>query len=117
MIYFCKLVSKITHLPSNQYDLSVSLSCWANYTFRVIAYNRFGASDPSPVSVSMCSTSPCQPKINPMGVRASTTQSNPLVIEWDVRIRLFSLFVLLKESLFEIIECTGHQMGCTKILV
>jgi len=79
------LVFRTTHLPSNQYDLRVSLSCWANYTFRVIAYNRVGASDPSPISESMCSTTTCRPRANPVGVRAYTTQFIPLLIEWDVR--------------------------------
>ncbi|CAF4330504.1 unnamed protein product, partial [Adineta steineri] len=74
---------KTTHLPSNQYNLLVSLSCWANYTFRVIAYNRVGASDPSPISESMCTTTTCRPKTNPLGVKASATQSSPLLIEWD----------------------------------
>ncbi len=91
------LVFKTTHLPSNQYDLNVILSCWANYTFRIIAYNRVGASDPSPISESMCTTSPCQPKTNPVGVRASTTQSIPLLIEWEVRTHLFLLFFFRKK--------------------
>ncbi|CAF4169795.1 unnamed protein product [Rotaria sp. Silwood2] len=72
-----------THIPSNQNDLRVSLSCWANYTFRVIAYNRVGASDSSPISESMCTTKTCRPKTNPIGIKASTTQSIPLLIEWD----------------------------------
>lgn len=78
------LVFKTTHLPSNQYDLQVPLPCWGNYTFRLIAYNRIGASEPSLVSQSMCSTETCRPKSNPTGVRASTTQTLPLLIEWDV---------------------------------
>ncbi|CAF4028111.1 unnamed protein product [Rotaria sordida] len=72
-----------TNIPSNQNDLRVSLSCWANYTFRIIAYNRVGASDASPISESMCTTKTCRPKTNPIGVKASTTQSVPLLIEWD----------------------------------
>jgi hypothetical protein len=90
-LYF-SVVFKTTHLPSNQYDLRVLLSCWANYTFRVIAYNRIGSSDPSPVSGSMCTTSTCQPKTNPVDVKASTTQSAPLLIEWDVRTNSFACF-------------------------
>jgi hypothetical protein len=84
---FFLLVYRTTRLPSNQYDLRVTLSCWANYTFRVIAFNRVGASDPSPISESMCSTSTCRPRSNPVGVRAYTTQFIPLLIEWDVRKR------------------------------
>lgn len=83
---------KTTHLPSNQYDLLVSLSCWANYTFRVIAYNLVGPSDPSPVSLSMCTTKTCRPKANPAGVKTSSTQTVPLLIEWDVRINSFIFY-------------------------
>ena len=46
-----------------------------------------GASDPSPVSESMCATTTCRPMMNPVDVRASATQSVPLLIQWDVRIR------------------------------
>ncbi|UJR16314.1 hypothetical protein I4U23_003220 [Adineta vaga] len=77
------MIFRTTRLPSNQYDLRVTLSCWANYTFRVIAYNRVGASDPSAISESMCSTTTCRPRSNPVGVRAYTTQFIPLLIEWD----------------------------------
>lgn len=86
------LAFKTTHLPPNQNDLRVSLSCSANYTFRVIAYNQIGASDPSPISKSMCSTSTCRPETNPSSVKASMTQSKPLVIEWDVRTCLILIF-------------------------
>lgn len=90
----CNLVFRTTRLPSNQYDLRVSLSCWANYTFRVIAYNRIGASDPSPISEFMCTTTTCRPRSNPVGVKAYTTQFIPLLIEWDVRTYKY-LFPLL----------------------
>jgi hypothetical protein len=95
-IFICLffLVYRTTRLPSNQYDLRVTLSCWANYTFRVIAFNRVGASDPSPISESMCSTSTCRPRSNPVGVRAYTTQFIPLLIEWDVRKRNYFLIAL-----------------------
>ncbi|CAF0804833.1 unnamed protein product [Rotaria sordida] len=77
------IIYRTTRLPSNQYDLRVTLSCWANYTFRVIAYNRIGASDPSAISESMCSTTTCRPRSNPVGVKAYTTPFIPLLIEWD----------------------------------
>ncbi|CAF1215999.1 unnamed protein product [Adineta ricciae] len=76
-------IFKTTHLPANQNDLRVALACWTNYTFRIIAYNRIGASDPSPISESMCSTKACRPKTNPEQVKASATQSSPLLIEWE----------------------------------
>ncbi|CAF4950122.1 unnamed protein product, partial [Rotaria magnacalcarata] len=72
-----------THIPSSQNDLSASLSCWANYTFRVIAYNRIGASDASPISEPLCTTRTCRPKTNPEGVKSSTAQSALLLIEWE----------------------------------
>ncbi|CAF2121861.1 unnamed protein product [Rotaria magnacalcarata] len=77
------IIDRTTRLPSNQYDLRVTLSCWANYTFRIIAYNRIGASDPSAISESMCTTTTCRPRSNPVGVKAFTTQFIPLLIEWD----------------------------------
>ncbi|CAF0900446.1 unnamed protein product, partial [Didymodactylos carnosus] len=76
-------VFRTTHLPSNQNDIRVSLSCWANYTFRVIAYNRVGASNPSPISETMCTTTTCRPQRNPVGVKSYTTQFSFLTIEWD----------------------------------
>ena len=92
LLCFIISVFRTTRLPSNQYDLRVTLSCWANYTFRVIAYNRVGASDPSPVSESMCTTGTCRPKTNPIGVKASTTQYAPLLIQWDVRQKKINFF-------------------------
>lgn len=86
------LVFNTTHLPSNQNNLNVLLSCWANYTFRIIAYNRVGASDPSPISASMCTTKTCRPKTNPVNVKASTTLAVPLLIEWDVSTNTFHNF-------------------------
>jgi hypothetical protein len=110
------LVFKTTHLPSNQNDLRVSLSCWANYTFRVIAYNRVGVSEPSPVSESMCTTGRCRPKTNPVDVKASATQSAPLLIEWEVR-KKFSAFLFLNIFLFNILEYAFNKMGFTEVLV
>ncbi|CAF4209111.1 unnamed protein product [Rotaria socialis] len=79
---FC-LAFNTTHIPSSQNDLRVSLSCWANYTFRVIAYNRIGASEASPTSEPLCTTKTCRPKTNPEGIKSSTAQSALLLIEWE----------------------------------
>jgi len=107
---------KTKHLPANQNDLRVVLSCWTNYTFRVIAYNHIGASDPSPVYQSVCTTSTCQPKYNPTNVRALTSQTQPLIIEWEVRINSIVLSFLFS-IVTNPIEFTGNKMGCTGILV
>jgi len=71
-------------IPGTQSDLTIPLSCWANYTFRIKAVNRLGESDPSEISSVPCYTNPCRPSRQPIGVRAFGNTSNNLIITWNV---------------------------------
>ncbi|XP_025162697.1 neuroglian isoform X2 [Harpegnathos saltator] len=59
----------------------VAMSPWANYTFRVLAWNKIGTSLPSPHS-EVCTTSPDVPYRNPDNVIGKGTTPQNLVISW-----------------------------------
>ncbi|XP_023211020.1 neuroglian-like [Centruroides sculpturatus] len=63
--------------------VSVSMTPWANYTFRVIARNKIGPSAPSAHSTN-CSTPPDVPYRNPDNVKGRGTRKDNLVISWTV---------------------------------
>lgn len=62
------------------------MSPWANYTFRVIAWNKIGPSAPSAHS-DVCTTQPEVPHKNPDNVEGEGDQPNNLVIRWTVSIK------------------------------
>ncbi|EDW07901.2 neuroglian isoform X1 [Drosophila mojavensis] len=68
-------------VPSTDFSFVVQMSPWANYTFRVIAYNKIGPSEPSGHS-DMCTTQPDVPYKNPDNVVGQGTEPNNLVISW-----------------------------------
>lgn len=68
-------------VPSTELSFVVDMSPWANYTFRVISYNKIGASPPSAHS-DVCTTQPDVPYKNPENVAAQGTEPNNLVISW-----------------------------------
>lgn len=59
------------------------MSPWANYTFRIIAWNKIGNSPPSAHS-DVCTTLPEVPHKNPDNVEGEGDQPNNLVIRWTV---------------------------------
>lgn len=63
--------------------LQVPMSPWANYTFRIVAWNKIGQSTPSPHS-DMCTTQPEVPHKNPDNVIGEGDQPDNLVIKWTV---------------------------------
>ena len=67
---------------------NISLSPWVNYTFRVIAYNKIGESDPSFPTPTVCSTKDAVPDTNPQNLRTIGDRKGELHIEWTVS-RLF----------------------------
>lgn len=72
------------------------MSPWANYTFRVLAWNKIGQSLPSEHS-SICTTQPDVPKKNPKNVEGKGTEPNNLVITWTVRkIFFYKYYIITK---------------------
>lgn len=70
-------------IPATDQTYSIPMSPWANYTFRVIAYNKIGASLPSAHS-TVCTTQPDVPYNNPSNVMGNGTTPQNMVITWTV---------------------------------
>ena len=70
-------------VPPGDTSFKVSMTPWANYTFRVIARNKVGNSAPSEAS-STCSTPADVPFKNPDNVEGRGTTPSNLVIYWTI---------------------------------
>lgn len=68
-------------VPATDQTYSVPMSPWANYTYRVISWNKIGPSLPSPHS-EICTTLPDVPYKNPDNVIGKGTTPQNLVISW-----------------------------------
>ncbi|ODN00103.1 Neuroglian [Orchesella cincta] len=68
-------------VPATETSYTVSMSPWANYTFRVIARNKIGPSIPS-LHSEVCLTSPDVPYKNPDNVKGHGSSPSNLVISW-----------------------------------
>lgn len=68
-------------VPATDFTYNVPMSPWANYTFRVIAFNKIGPSLPSGHSEA-CTTQPDVPYKNPDDVKGEGTLPTNLVISW-----------------------------------
>lgn len=68
-------------VPSSEYTYTVGMSPWANYTFRVIAWNKIDQSGPSDHS-QVCTTQEDVPYKNPENVEGKGTEPNNMVIRW-----------------------------------
>ncbi|KAK4296763.1 hypothetical protein Pmani_030767 [Petrolisthes manimaculis] len=69
-------------VPAASTQFNINLSPWTNYTFRVIARNKIGPSQPSEHS-SMCTTPYDVPYKNPDGVEGKGSTPHDLVIKWS----------------------------------
>ncbi|XP_054168536.1 neuroglian-like isoform X2 [Oppia nitens] len=69
------------NIPAPDTKFKVAMSPWANYTFRVIARNKIGSSEPSGSS-AMCSTQEEVPHRNPENVVGRGTAPDNLLIRW-----------------------------------
>ncbi|XP_048489016.1 neuroglian isoform X2 [Plutella xylostella] len=70
------------NVPAIDTSWTVDLSPWANYTFRVIAWNKIGPSMPSSHS-EVCTTQPDVPYKNPDNVEGKGTDPSNMVISWS----------------------------------
>ncbi|KAI4487248.1 hypothetical protein M0804_005397 [Polistes exclamans] len=68
-------------VPATEQSYSVPMSPWANYTFRVLAWNKIGKSLPSSHS-DICTTLSDVPYRNPDNVMGNGTTPQNLVISW-----------------------------------
>ncbi|KAM5170645.1 neuronal cell adhesion molecule isoform 2-T2 [Mantella aurantiaca] len=71
-----------TKVSGTQTTASLSLSPFVNYSFRVIAVNEIGRSDPS-VPSERYMTKAAEPDTNPSGVKGLGTEPDNLVITWN----------------------------------
>ncbi|RLU17562.1 hypothetical protein DMN91_009798 [Ooceraea biroi] len=69
-------------VPATEQTHLVPMSPWANYTFRVLAWNKIGPSTPSAHSHVICTTLPDVPFKNPDNVMGNGTTPQNLVISW-----------------------------------
>ncbi|PVD25027.1 hypothetical protein C0Q70_15524 [Pomacea canaliculata] len=67
----------------SDYNVSnVSLTSWANFTFRVIAYNQIGESEPSFPTLITCKTRPDRPRMHPQNLQTIGDRPGYLHIKW-----------------------------------
>ncbi|XP_041852860.1 neuronal cell adhesion molecule-like isoform X14 [Melanotaenia boesemani] len=71
----------LTEVPGTKTTAHLKLSPYVHYTFRVLALNEVGLSEPSSPS-RMYKTDPAAPDENPTGVQGFGTDHNNLVISW-----------------------------------
>ncbi|XP_024138460.1 neuronal cell adhesion molecule isoform X14 [Oryzias melastigma] len=79
----------LTHVPGTRTSANLKLSPHVHYTFRVLALNNVGWSQPSTPS-QMYKTDPAAPDENPTGVQGLGTEPNNLIISWKPLTRLQS---------------------------
>ncbi|XP_052322302.1 neuronal cell adhesion molecule-like isoform X12 [Oncorhynchus keta] len=71
----------LTHVPGGKTTAHLELSPYVHYSFRVLALNAVGLSDPSNPS-HMYKTNPAAPDENPSGVKGFGTEHDNLMILW-----------------------------------
>ena len=74
----------VSNVSQNECSSMVTLSPYGNYTFRVLARNEFGLSDPSEHTANTCMEPPAIPDKNPENVVGEGDEPNNLVIFWTV---------------------------------
>jgi len=73
-----------TQLPRDRHYQRIALSPWGNYTFRVLAQNVAGVSEPSAPTRHVCTTAPDVPHINPHRVCTRNLRPHSLAVTWQV---------------------------------
>ena len=81
------------NISQNDRAITVQMAPYANYTFRVLARNKIGTSDPSLPSKTICSLLDKQepPYKNPDNVIGEGDQPDNLVIFWTVSVRVINI--------------------------
>ncbi|XP_076310112.1 neuroglian-like [Tachypleus tridentatus] len=69
------------NVPPTDTHFKVLMSPWTNYTFRVVAFNKIGSSQPSEHS-KQCSTPLDTPHKHPSNVKGEGTNPDNIVISW-----------------------------------
>ena len=62
----------------------INLSPWGTYSFRILANNDVGFSEPSLPTKTQCTTPPERPGSNPKNGRTLTYTKGKLIISWTV---------------------------------
>ncbi|PVD25356.1 hypothetical protein C0Q70_15856 [Pomacea canaliculata] len=75
-------------IPGDRHEFFVDLAPYGTYTFRLLARNDIGDSQPSDVTRRSCTTPPDKPDRNPKQVVTRTHKKGYLVIEWTPMQRL-----------------------------
>ncbi|KAI6224569.1 hypothetical protein M3Y95_00766900 [Aphelenchoides besseyi] len=70
-------------LERDEFEAQLTLSPWVNYTFRILAVNSYGESQPGSAHNAHCETAPNVPFTNPKNVRVAGTKPDNLVIRWE----------------------------------
>ena len=92
------------NISQHEYSHIVTLTPWANYTFRVLARNKVGLSPPSVSSEQVCSTQPARPTKNPDNVIGEGDQPDNLVIFWTVS-EIYGYVIMLSIAIdYNIVE-------------
>jgi hypothetical protein len=96
VFFLCIPVSQVDSIYNTA---NISLSPWVNYTFRVIAYNKIGESDPSFPSPQVCMTKDDVPDHNPMNLRTIGDRIGQLHLEWTVSVAFVHQYVFIVISI------------------
>uniref|UniRef100_A0AC35FEE7 Fibronectin type-III domain-containing protein n=1 Tax=Panagrolaimus sp. PS1159 TaxID=55785 RepID=A0AC35FEE7_9BILA len=85
--YEWQIVLEETAVTPETYQAIITLSPWVNYTFRIIAYNSYGSSEPGMPAKTLfdgihCSTDMSVPYLNPEEVSAKGSEPDNMVIKW-----------------------------------
>lgn len=68
-------------IPVPENSVTIRMTPWSNYTFRLVAENKIGPSEPSAPS-EQCTTLPNVPFKNPDNVKGAGTTPSNLIISW-----------------------------------
>lgn len=82
--YWNSADEEIEYLDKKSKTAFITLSPWGWYSFRVMAKNSLGYSEPSLPTKTECNTPPERPTSNPVNVKTKTDKKGKLIITWDV---------------------------------